>query len=474
MAMPALKTNLLLSSSIYVFGTFLTQGVNFFALIFFARLMSPEEYGKFAIYVFWNAIVQIFIGLRTQSSINNAYIDFGKQNIYRFASDVSFITLGSFVVFVIPLYIFSGFTAELVGLPFLALILGVVQAYFLYYVQLITGIYRIEERPLPYLIYSLANVFLDAALSCIWIFMLSSNKYMGKVYGSLVSAILTGGIAALVIHRRSHFKLKLDKSYVKYALVFSLPLILHGLASVFNGKVDAWFLMKLKSSGDAGVYSFSGNFGHVIYVLYTACNLAFIPWYYKKKAADQNDTVTALIKQYIGIFAFIFFSFLCIIPEVIDLLGTDAYEKAKYYAPGVALGFFFNFLYNFPTNYLFYKKRTNLIAVTTCTTFFLNFLGNYFLIKHLGIRGAMLTAALTPLSYLIINFIFAKYTVKDYEIPGRFFAIPAILMFGMTILYYYLLPYIIVRYILVVAGVVVLGSYYWKKYKDGTFSNMFR
>ena len=230
--------------------------------------------------------------------------------------------------------------------------------------------------------------------------------------------------------------------------------------------------MKLKSSGDAGVYSFSGNFGHVIYVLYTACNLAFIPWYYKKKAAGRDDTVTELIKQYIGIFAFIFLSFLCLIPEVIDLLGTEAYGKAKYYVPGVSLGFFFNFLYNFPTNYLFYKKRTNLIAVTTCTTFFLNFIGNYFLIKHFGIKGAMLTAALTPLSYLIINYVFAKYVVKDYEIPGRFFVIPAIIMFGMTILYYCLLPYIIVRYAIVLAGILLLGRYYWKKYKSGELLQM--
>ena len=469
-----MKANLLLSSSVYVLGTFLTQGVNFFALIFFARLMSPEEYGKFAIYVFWNAIVQIFIGLRTQSSINNAYIDFGKQNIYRFASDVSFITLGSFAVFVIPLYIFSSFSAELVGLPFLALILGVVQAYFLYYVQLITGIYRIEERPLPYLIYSLANVFLDAVLSCVWVFMLSSDKYMGKVYGSLVSAILTGGVAALVIHRRSGFKLTVNKAYVKYALVFSLPLILHGLASVFNGKVDAWFLMKLKSSGDAGVYSFSGNFGHVIYVLYTACNLAFIPWYYKKKAAGKDENVILFIKQYIVLFSFIFFSFLCLIPEIIDLLGSKSYENAKYYVTGVALGFFFNFLYTFPANYLFYKKRTNLIAVTTCTTFFLNFIGNYFLIKLFGIKGAMLTAALTPLSYLIINFIFAKYAVKNYEISGGVFLLPSLLMFGITVLYYYLLPYIFIRYAAVAVGIVLLGSYYWKKYKSGAFAEMLK
>ena len=71
----------------------------------------------------------------------------------------------------------------------------------------------------------------------------------------------------------------------------------------------------------------------------------------------------------------------------------------------------------------------------------------------------MLTAALTPLSYLIINYVFAKYVVKDYEIPGRFFVIPAIIMFGMTILYYCLLPYIIVRYAIVLAGILLLGIY---------------
>ena len=466
------KNNLLLSSSIYVFGTFLTQGVNFFALIFFARLMSPSEYGKFAIYVFWNAIVQIFIGLRTQSSINNAYIDFGKQNIYRFASDVSFITLGSLGVFLLPLWLFSGFSAELVGLPFLALLLGVIQAYFLYYVQLITGIYRIEERPYPYLIYSLANVFLDAVLSCVFVYMLSSDKYMGKVYGSLISAVLTGGAAALVIHKRNRFKLSINREYLRYALVFSLPLILHGLASVFNGKVDAWFLMKLKDSGDAGIYSFAGNFGHVIYVLYTACNLAFIPWYYKKKAVEQNETVVNLIKQYIGVFSFIFFGFLCVIPEVIDLLGTDDYEQAKYFVPGVALGFFFNFLYNFPTNYLFYQKRTNLIAVTTCATFFLNIGCNYFLIKYFGIKGAMITAAITPLSYLVINFAFARYLVKGYEISGMMFLIPSVLMLGLTLLYYRLLPYMLIRYAMVAAGILLLSGYYWKMYKSGNFSKM--
>ena len=466
------KNNLLLSSSIYVFGTFLTQGVNFFALIFFARLMSPSEYGKFAIYVFWNAIVQIFIGLRTQSSINNAYIDFGKQNIYRFASDVSFITLGALVVFLLPLWLFSGFSAELVGLPFLALLLGVIQAYFLYYVQLITGIYRIEERPYPYLIYSLANVFLDAVLSCVFVYMLSSDKYMGKVYGSLISAVLTGGAAALVIHKRNSFKLSINREYLRYALVFSLPLILHGLASVFNGKVDAWFLMKLKDSGDAGIYSFAGNFGHVIYVLYTACNLAFIPWYYKKKAVEQDETVVNLIKQYIGVFSFIFFGFLCVIPEVIDLLGTDDYEQAKYFVPGVALGFFFNFLYNFPTNYLFYQKRTNLIAVTTCATFFLNIGCNYFLIKYFGINGAMITAAITPLSYLVINFAFARYLVKGYEISGMMFLIPSILMLGLTLLYYRLLPYMLIRYAMVATGILLLSGYYWKMYKSGNFSKM--
>ena len=469
-----MKNNLLLNSSIYVFGTFLTQGVNFFALILFAQLMSPDEYGKFAIYIFWNAVVQIFIGLRTQASINNAYIDFGKQNIYRFASDMSVVSFGSLILFLLPLYIFSGFSSGLVGLSFTALLLGVIHAYFFYYVQLLSGIYRIEERPLPYLFYSISYIILDAVLSCTFVYMLDSDKYMGKVYGALTSAVLIGGTAAFVIHKNNRFKLSVNKEYIRYALIFSLPLILHGLASVFNGKVDAWFLMKLKSSGDAGVYSFAGNFCHIIYVLYTACNLAFIPWYYKKKSLFQDASVISLARQYIGVFSFIFACFLCVVPEIIDLLGPDAYEKAKYYAPVIALGFFFDFLYTFPTNYLFYKKRTSLIAVTTCVIFFLNFSSNYFLIKYFGITGALVTVMMTPLSYLGINFVFARYLVKDYELSGRFFIVPAAAMLGFTLLYYWLLPYWIIRYAMVIAGVSLLAAYYWKQYKRGTLAEMLK
>ena len=469
-----MKQNLIFASSIYVFGTFLTQGVNFFTLLLFAQLMSPAEYGKFAVYIFWHAIVQIFIGLRTQASINNAYIDFGKQNIYRFASDVSFISLGTLAALLLPLYLFRMFLVNLAGLPFAALILGIVQVYFFYYVQLISGIYRIEEKPLPYLAYSLSYIFLDSIISCIFVYMLDSDKYMGKVYGSLIAAILTGGTAAFSIHGHNRFQLPENREYIRYALFFSLPLILHGLASVFNGKVDAWFLMKLKSSSDAGIYSFAGSFGHIIYILYTACNLAFIPWYYKRKSTGQDTMVILLIKHYIGIFSFIFFCFLCIIPEVIRILGPTTYESAKYYVPGIALGFFFDFLYNFPANYLFYKKRTKLIAISTSLTFFLNFISNYLLIKSFGIKGAMFTAAMTPLCYLLINFAFAKYLVKDYEVSSKFLAIPIIMMLGLTLLYYWLLPYTVFRYAMAFTGAVFLIGYYWKKYKNGTLSELLK
>ncbi|MBO5723657.1 MAG: oligosaccharide flippase family protein [Lentisphaeria bacterium] len=468
-----MKNNLLLSSSIYVLGTFSVQAVNFLVLICFARLMQPDDYGKFAIFVFWCAIMQVIIGMRAQYSINNAYIDFGKEKVFSYSSAISCINLFSFVLFLAGIILFSNFCSKLVGLPLSALILGVLQAFFFYYVQLIVGIYRIEEKPIPYLLYTASTVILDAVISCILVYLLPSDKYLGKAYGSLLATALTGGIAAFAVHKNGNWSF-FRKDYVKYSLVFSLPLILHGLASVFNGKVDAWFLMKLKSSGDAGLYSFAGNFGHVIYVLYTACNLAFIPWYYKKKAAEKNDIVKNLSLHYIFIFSLIFLFFLCLIPEVIDLLGTSAYGKAKYYAPATALGFFFNFLYTFPTNYLFYRKKTSMIAVTTCITFFLNFISNYYLIHHFGIYGAMITAALTPFIYLVINYCFAKYVVKDYEIPCRFFLLPGLFMCAAVALYYVLLPFMLLRYGIVLAGVCAAGYYYWKKYKSGEIAEMLK
>ena len=85
--------------------------------------------------------------------------------------------------------------------------------------------------------------------------------------------------------------------------------------------------------------------------------------------------------------------------------------------------------------------------------FFYEFISNYYLIHHFGIYGAMITAALTPFIYLVINYCFAKYVVKDYEIPCRFFLLPGLFMCAAVALYYVLLPFMLLRYGIVPAGV---------------------
>ena len=52
------------------------------------------------------------------------------------------------------------------------------------------------------------------------------------------------------------------------------------------------------------------------------------------------------------------------------------------------------------------------------------------------------------------------------------FLIPSILMLGLTLLYYRLLPYMLIRYAMVATGILLLSGYYWKMYKSGNFSKM--
>ena len=59
-------------------GKFALQGIAFFTVPIFTRILSPEDYGYTALYSSWSTILSLIIGMQTSGSIGNARI---KQDI---------------------------------------------------------------------------------------------------------------------------------------------------------------------------------------------------------------------------------------------------------------------------------------------------------------------------------------------------------------------------------------------------------
>lgn len=441
--------SLLKNASSYILGSFLVQGLTFFTLPVFAKIMTPQDFGFYSSYLFWVTFITTIIGLQTYSSINNAYIDFGEKNIFRYASSISICAWGSFFIVLLFTFLIKDSLILLFELPLNILLLGIVQSFFTYFFNNLTFIYRVLSSPKQYLILSISNSMLNIILS---IFIIKNiyfqQKYFGRVYSSVFITLIIGLFCLIVIYKKG--KIFFNYEYIKYSLKFSLPLILHSIAAIFFTRCDQLMLVKMINPTIAGIYSFGTNFGHIMYVLYTSTNQAFIPWYYKTLNENRIFLIKKLSSYYILILFGVYSILVFIMPELISFMSNERYFLAKYSAPLIAFGFFINFLYTFPVNYEFFLKQTKFIAVGTISSSIVNIIFNFILIPTFGEIGAALATVISYISLLIFHLYIAKNIIKNYELKVSLFFYFSFFAIIIVALYYIFIEILFVRILFII------------------------
>lgn len=419
----------------YVIGSFFVQGLSFISLPIFSNILSPKDYGYYSSYCFWISILYIFVGLQIYSTINNAVVDFEEKHIYGYSSSICSFGIVSFFLVLLLVCVGQSWFSKCFELNANILIVGVVQSLFYFFVVTLTSLYRVECKPLGYLVFSISASFLDVSLSILIIMLMQQNRYIGRILGALISFVLVGSIAVINIYKKG--KLYFDVNFIKYGLHISVPLVVHSLAGVTMTRVDQFMILKFISVSDAGIYNFGSNFGHIIYVLYTASNYAFTPWYFKMLQAHGIKKINIQIKKYVFYLMSLLSVIILVLPEIIKLMSNKRYYSSIYFAPLIAVGFCINFLYTFFVNFEIYKKKTKYIAIGTISTSIINIVLNYLLIPKYHAIGAAVATLISCLLQFIFHSIISKKIIGDCSIDLSVF-IKSIIFLGILLVAFYL------------------------------------
>lgn len=439
-----IRRNILQNAVIYMIGSFFTQGLTFITLPIFSNILSPADFGMYASYNFWIAITGLIIGIQLSATIGNAYIDFGKQQIYGYASSLSSINICSFIIVFGVVIVFIKPLSALFELPAIALYLGLVQCLFVFFINCIVSVYRFMSKPFKYVIFSIGNASMNIVLAVFFITYLNHNKYMGRIVSSVVAAILLGTVAFVltIVHGKKIY----NYQYIKYGLLISLPLIFHSLAGIILGKIDQIILLKLRGASVAGIYSYANNFGQIISVLYGAFNQAFVPWYYSALAEKRKEDIRVASKLYIRIFTLISIIVICVLPEIIQIMSSKSYYSAIYVSPILIAAYFINFIYTFPVNFEFFHKKTNFIAIGTILAMIMNLMLDFILIPCMGGEGAAVATLISYVILFLVHIVIVKRKLGNYEMHMKDFAPWCLLEFLAVAMYYILLPYPLIRW----------------------------
>ncbi|ADO76487.1 oligosaccharide flippase family protein [Halanaerobium praevalens] len=423
----------------YMTATFFTKALGFISVPIFTRLLTPDEYGILAIFTSVISISTILLGLNFHGAVNRYYHEENKEFGEFISSNILFLLFFNIIsLYLINLY--KNEISSLIKIEVNIFIIAIIIAIFNIPIKIFLSYLQTSKQSDKYSLISVSKSVLILIISIVWVYLLSDQKYFGKIYGYLVVSGI--GFIIAVIYFIKLGKPKFKFKYVKYSLVFGIPLIPHSLSGFILSYFDRIAINQLTGSLDTGLYSFAYNIGMIMNVVVMAMNKAWLPIFYhnlKENNFKEIDELAVTYSKYIFMAAI---SLILFSREIVIILADERYYSALKIVPVIIISFVFVFLYTLFGNYSFYRKKTLLISTATLLAGLINIGLNYWLIPKFGYVAAAYTTLISYMILFIFHYINSKFIIKENVINLKNILIDFVILLFIIGLYLFLFNFI--------------------------------
>lgn len=396
-----------------ILGPVVLNGINFFTIPIFTRILGTGNYGLYTIYVTWLNVVTIIISMQVQGTIGIANVRLEQDKKNGYYSSVLSISCLCFAIIMLLAVVFRDAVSQFFGLPQMIVVVLILNALGMAFVNIATTRFTYEKEAQKTFATSVGVAILGVVLSLMLFRVIEQKEqlYMGRVFGMAVSYVLIGFCLAFFIFKRG--KTVYSKEYWKFCLPLCIPLIFHSLSHVILGQADKVMVQKMMGDDTVGIFGFIVSFAQLMNVIYNSFNTTWVPFYFDDIKSNNIESINKRTKNYLFIFTGLSLGFILLAPEVVKIFATKEFWSGNSVIPMLVLGHYMVFLYSFPVNFEFYHKKTIHIAVGTAVTACINIFLNYFMIKERGMAGAAEATCLAYALLWLFHHIVAKYIIGE-------------------------------------------------------------
>ncbi|WP_417444262.1 lipopolysaccharide biosynthesis protein [Joostella sp.] len=404
--------------SFFTFFNVINSSLPFLLLPILTSYLSPEDYGVVDIFYNTSLIITPIIGLSIVQSIGRYY--FEKIDLPKFITTIFFILIVTgLLISIISLFFNFLFNAYLLkhDIPPYLIFLAFIYTLFTQIGEILLVLWRVSYKTMNYGLFRLSKTALDLGISILLIVQINMG-WEGRIFSQLFVAVLFAIIAIVLLYKKKYLiGFIIDEEYRNEALSFSIPLVFHSLGGYIISFSDRFFILLMLGISDVGIYSVAYQIGMIISLIQNSFNQAWVPFFFKKlKDGNSKDKYQIVKITYFYCVILILISIIIyfIVPVIYKYFIGEAYTSGSAIVTWVLLGYLFNGMYKMMGNYLFFLKKTRVIATITLVAGIINMCLNYYLISLYGIVGAAQATAIT----FLFHFIFITYySVKKYEMP---------------------------------------------------------
>lgn len=407
-----LNSKTLKNGMFYTIFAFANNGISFILLLILTKYLQPSEYGSLNLFSTFVTILTLIISLSTTSYIAVAFF---RKDIHTFRKIIS-ISLGitTFMLIIIMLLLFTFPTEiqKIVGVKIKFLWIGVMISYFSIYNNVNLDIWRIEEKPIIYGVYSFSFAILNFAIT-LWLIVGENLGWAGRVYS-------WGGLSILyfllniffLVHNRYLTLYIPSKSLIKETLIFSLPLIPHNVSFWLKQGADKYILNYFYDTSIVGYFSFAMNMAAIITIIGTAFNASNSVYSFKTLTNLGNTGARKLMHQakYISLAFLIIAIIVIFIAYIFIKQFILKYDYSTVFLIPLGIGAFFQCLYYLWINYLVYFKKTLLLMIITLSTTIVQITISLIITRYSPLYTAWNSCIFTAITVISL-FISAKYII---------------------------------------------------------------
>jgi O-antigen/teichoic acid export membrane protein len=319
-------------SAIYGVGGLIARVLAVVLLPLYTRYLTRADYGAIATLIALVTVLAVLLRLGTQSAFFRFYFD-SKERAERLvvvrtafwftmtASTVGLI-LGEILASQVSQLIFSsGDRADLVRAAFVGLWAQ------MNYGQL-TSLFRVEQRSTSYVIASMANILITIGSTIVLVVAFHEGA-LGVIVGNFLGTLTV--YLGLLAYRREQLGLQFDWGLFKRMEHFGLPLLPSALALWAINFSDRFFLTRLSSTAETGIYTIGVQVSSVIVFLLMAFRLAWPAFAYSiEDDREAKRTYPFVLTYLIFLCSWVSLALGLLAPWIVHLLTRPAfYDGAR-------------------------------------------------------------------------------------------------------------------------------------------------
>jgi O-antigen/teichoic acid export membrane protein len=406
------------NSGVYITSSIINASIPFLLLPVLTRFLSLEEYGVLAVFNVWSSLLFVLCGVNVHASANRKYFDSikgkGNDELPSFICNCLIIVLFASTFTLLTTYLLENLLKDVLNLSSSLLFLGVFLSVANVLIQLRLGQWQVRERPLPFGVFLICQSFLNMSLSLVFVVFLDFGLE-GRVLGISLAVFIFSAIALTLLYKERLVFMSFNTRHIRESLRFGVPLVPHMIGAFLLLTVDRALISAKLGVESAGLYMVAVQFSLVASLLLDSVNKAISPWLYRLLNEPTIDNkkrvvkVTYFVYSLIALGVMLSFAFG---PLVVEVIVGDEFKKASEFVAILILAQGLRGAYLLVSNYLFYAKKTGLIASITITTSVIYIVLLTLFLEKYGIVGGAYSLVFSMALQWLATWYFASRTIK--------------------------------------------------------------